>query len=100
MPPRRPAKGVLEAARNFAREEIALAHRYANGDENSPHTCASKSSPPPPPNAPSVARPEPDRPTPSTVQNCAAIQRTSALRPKPSPQNCSKGMSAPNPASI
>src|SRR5947207_8110648 len=29
MPPGTPAKGVLEAARNFAREEFALKHRYA-----------------------------------------------------------------------
>jgi hypothetical protein len=28
MPPGTPAKGVLEAARNFAREEFALKHRY------------------------------------------------------------------------
>jgi hypothetical protein len=28
MPPVTPAKGVLEAARNFAREEFALKHRY------------------------------------------------------------------------
>jgi len=29
MPPGTPAKGVLAAARNFAREEFALKHRYA-----------------------------------------------------------------------
>src|SRR5205807_8235010 len=29
MPPGTPPKGVLEAARNFAREEFALKHRYA-----------------------------------------------------------------------
>lgn len=29
MPPGTPAKGVLEAVRNFAREEFALKHRYA-----------------------------------------------------------------------
>ena len=29
MPPGTPAKGALEAARNFAREEFALKHRYA-----------------------------------------------------------------------
>ncbi len=40
MPPRTPAKGVLEAARNFAREEFALKHRYAlvlHTDEPHPH---------------------------------------------------------------
>lgn len=40
MPPGTPAKGVLEAARNFAREEFALKHRYAlvlHCDEPHPH---------------------------------------------------------------
>jgi len=40
MPPGTPAKGVLEAARNFAREEFALKHRYAlvlHVDEPHPH---------------------------------------------------------------
>ena len=40
MPPGTPAIGVLEAARNFAREEFALRHRYAltlHTDEPHPH---------------------------------------------------------------
>src|SRR5438105_2365423 len=40
MPPGTPAKGVLAAARNFAREEFALKHRYAlilHTDEPHPH---------------------------------------------------------------
>ena len=40
MPPGTPAKGVLEAARNFARQEFALKHRYAfalHTDEPHPH---------------------------------------------------------------
>jgi hypothetical protein len=40
MPPGTPAKGVLEAACNFAREEFALKHRYAlvlHTDEPHPH---------------------------------------------------------------
>ena len=40
MPPGTPANGVLEAARNFAREEFALKHRYAlalHTDEPHPH---------------------------------------------------------------
>jgi type IV secretory pathway VirD2 relaxase len=40
MPPGTPAKCVLEAARNFAREEFALKHRYAlvlHTDEPHPH---------------------------------------------------------------
>jgi Relaxase/Mobilisation nuclease domain len=40
MPPGTPAKGVLEAVRNFAREEFALRHRYAlvlHTDEPHPH---------------------------------------------------------------
>jgi relaxase-like protein len=40
MPPGTPAKGVLQAARNFAREEFALKHRYAlalHTDEPHPH---------------------------------------------------------------
>lgn len=40
MPPGTPAKGVLEAARNFAREQFALKHRYAlvlHADEPHPH---------------------------------------------------------------
>jgi len=40
MPPGTPSKGVLEAARNFAREEFALKHRYAlvlHTDEAHPH---------------------------------------------------------------
>jgi hypothetical protein len=40
MPPGTPAKGVLEAARIFAREEFALKHRYAlalHTDEPHPH---------------------------------------------------------------
>jgi hypothetical protein len=40
MPPGTPAKGVLEAARNFAREEFVLKHRYAlvlHTDEPHPH---------------------------------------------------------------
>lgn len=40
MPPGTAAKGVLEAARNFAREEFALKHRYAlvlHTDEPHPH---------------------------------------------------------------
>ncbi len=40
MPPGTPAQGVLEAARNFAREEFALKHRYAlalHTDEPHPH---------------------------------------------------------------
>ena len=40
MPPGTPAKGVLEAARNFARGEFALKHRYAlvlHTDEPHPH---------------------------------------------------------------
>ena len=40
MPPGTPAKEVLEAARNFAREEFALKHRYAlalHTDEPHPH---------------------------------------------------------------
>jgi hypothetical protein len=40
MPPGTPAKGVLEAARNFAREEFALKHRYTlvlHNDEPHPH---------------------------------------------------------------
>jgi Relaxase/Mobilisation nuclease domain len=40
MPPGTPAKGVLEAARKFAREEFALKHRYAlvlHTDEPHPH---------------------------------------------------------------
>lgn len=40
MPPGTPATGVLEAARNFAREEFALKHRYAfvlHTDEPHPH---------------------------------------------------------------
>jgi hypothetical protein len=40
MPPGTLAKGVLEAARNFAREEFALKHRYAfvlHTDEPHPH---------------------------------------------------------------
>lgn len=40
MPPGTPAKGVLEAARDFAREQFALKHRYAlvlHTDEPHPH---------------------------------------------------------------
>ncbi len=40
MPPGTPARGVREAARNFAREEFALKHRYAmvlHADEPHPH---------------------------------------------------------------
>lgn len=40
MPPGTPAKGVLEAARKFAREEFGLKHRYAlvlHTDEPHPH---------------------------------------------------------------
>jgi hypothetical protein len=40
MPPGTPARGVLEAARNFARDEFALKHRYAlalHTDEPHPH---------------------------------------------------------------
>ena len=40
MPPGAPANGVLEAARNFAREEFALKHRYVlvlHTDEPHPH---------------------------------------------------------------
>ena len=40
MPPGTPAEGVVEAARNFAREEFALKHRYAlvlHTDEPHPH---------------------------------------------------------------
>jgi hypothetical protein len=40
MPPGTPAKGVLEAARHFAREEFALKYRYAlvlHTDEPHPH---------------------------------------------------------------
>jgi hypothetical protein len=40
MPPGTPAKGVLEAVRNFAREEFSLKHRYAlvlHTDEPHPH---------------------------------------------------------------
>jgi hypothetical protein len=40
MPPGTPAKGVLEAARNFAREEFALKHRYTlvlHTNEAHPH---------------------------------------------------------------
>jgi hypothetical protein len=40
MPPGTPAKAVLEAVRNFAREEFALKHRYAlvlHTDEPHPH---------------------------------------------------------------
>jgi hypothetical protein len=40
MPPGTPAEGVLEAARNFARQEFALKHRYAfvlHTDEPHPH---------------------------------------------------------------
>jgi len=40
MQPGTPAKGVLEAARNFARDEFALKHRYAlvlHTDEPHPH---------------------------------------------------------------
>jgi len=40
MPPGTPANGVLEASRNFAREEFALKHRYAlvlHTDEPHPH---------------------------------------------------------------
>src|SRR5213080_3942104 len=40
MPPGTPAQGVLDAARNFAREEFALKHRYAlvlHTDEPHPH---------------------------------------------------------------
>lgn len=40
MPPGTPAKGVLQAARNFAREEFTLKHRYAlvlHTDEPHPH---------------------------------------------------------------
>lgn len=40
MPPGTPPKGVLRAARNFAREEFALKHRYAlilHTDEPHPH---------------------------------------------------------------
>ncbi len=40
MPPGTPAQGVLKAARNFAREEFALKHRYAfvlHTDEPHPH---------------------------------------------------------------
>jgi Relaxase/Mobilisation nuclease domain len=40
MPPGTPPKGVLTAARNFAREEFALKHRYAlvlHTDEPHPH---------------------------------------------------------------
>jgi len=40
MPPGTPAKGVLGAARNFAREELALKHRFAlvlHTDEPHPH---------------------------------------------------------------
>ena len=40
MPSGTPAKGVLEAARNFAREQFALKHRYAlalHTDEPHPH---------------------------------------------------------------
>lgn len=40
MPPGTPAKGVLEAARNFSREQFALKHRYAlvlHTDEPHPH---------------------------------------------------------------
>lgn len=40
MPPGTPAKGVLDAARNFAREEFALKHRHAlvlHIDEPHPH---------------------------------------------------------------
>jgi hypothetical protein len=40
MPPGTPAQGVLEAARNFAREEFAMKHRYAlvlHTDDPHPH---------------------------------------------------------------
>lgn len=40
MPPGTPAKGVLEAVRNFAREEFAIKHRYVlalHTDEPHPH---------------------------------------------------------------
>jgi hypothetical protein len=40
MPPSTPAQGVLDAARNFARQEFALKHRYAlvmHTDEPHPH---------------------------------------------------------------
>ena len=40
MPPGTSPKGVVEAARNFAREEFALKHRYAlvlHTDEPHPH---------------------------------------------------------------
>jgi hypothetical protein len=40
MPPGTPANGILEATRNFAREEFALKHRYAlvlHTDEPHPH---------------------------------------------------------------
>jgi hypothetical protein len=40
MPPGTPPKGVLDAARNFAREEFSLRHRYAmalHTDEPHPH---------------------------------------------------------------
>lgn len=40
MPPGTPGKGVLDAARNFAREQFALTHRYAlvlHTDEPHPH---------------------------------------------------------------
>jgi hypothetical protein len=40
MPPGTPAKGVLDAARNFARQEFAFKHRYAfalHTDEPHPH---------------------------------------------------------------
>ncbi|HEY6925698.1 MAG TPA: relaxase/mobilization nuclease domain-containing protein [Steroidobacteraceae bacterium] len=40
MPPGTPPKGVLDAARNFAREQFALKHRYAlvlHTDEPHPH---------------------------------------------------------------
>lgn len=40
MPPGTPAQGVLDAARNFAREEFALKHRYGlvlHTDEPHPH---------------------------------------------------------------
>jgi hypothetical protein len=43
MPPGTPAQGVLMAARNFLREEFALAHRYAfvlHTDEPHPHVHA------------------------------------------------------------
>jgi hypothetical protein len=112
MPPGTPANGVLEAARNFAREEFALKHRYAlmctwsskpsaskasgstsarqpcaNGVANSPATCASKASPRTLPSVRFGERPGRGRATQYIARPCVATPPTPAPAPKPWRQN-------------